>query len=57
MRQRRQKRKPRKAWPAVCLTDRDGDGRLTGPERKQAKRFVMKHRRQLRQEHRQQRGM
>lgn len=29
--------------------DRDGDGRLTGPERKQAKRFVVKHRRQLRQ--------
>ena len=29
--------------------DRDGDGRLTGPERKQAKRFVIKHRRQLRQ--------
>lgn len=29
--------------------DRNGDGRLTGPERKQAKRFVIKHRRQLRQ--------
>ncbi len=29
--------------------DRDGYGRLTGPERKQAKRFVVKHRRQLRQ--------
>lgn len=50
--------KPGRAIRAQLIArfDRDGDGRLTGPERKRAKRFVMKHRRQLREQRQHQRG-
>lgn len=54
--QRRHRLPPALRAALLQRFDRNGDGRLTGRERMQAKRFVMKHRRELKQQRRQARG-
>lgn len=45
-----QRMRPALRAALIARFDRDGDGRLTGPEKQRAKRFVRRHQRQLRED-------
>ncbi len=47
-RDRRARISPQVRAALIARFDRNGDGRLTGPERRRAKKFVMRHRHQRR---------